>query len=152
MGALAFLVPMAAAGATIAARQMQAQQSRASSVAQVQVQQQQEVAQQRVVQAQQAAQVLQNRQQLARSLASARARAGAAGVQPDAGSAAALGAGLVQDAVDAQGASNDVFTARLAAGRASLLQPDGSMTALLRSGRQLGSLGSSTINLLDPNQ
>ncbi|MBR0677057.1 hypothetical protein GXW77_12800, partial [Roseomonas alkaliterrae] len=54
------------------------------------------------------------------------------------GSAAALAAGLRQDA--AQDAREDaaITGARLAAGRRSLLAPDGSLNSFLRAGQSLG--------------
>jgi len=147
MGALSTFLPLITAGATVVAGQRQAQQSQAASQAQLQITQQQQIAQQQVIAAQQAADTDARRLQLARNLASVRARAGASGVGADATDS--LAAGLVRDAVDTQAASNDVYDARMASGRASLLQPDGSLTAFLRSSRAFGTIGRSLLSQVE---
>jgi len=83
---------------------------------------------------------------LAGTIASARARLGAGGVQPDEGSAAALTSGLKRDAAAAQADSLAVFNARLASGRHSLLNDDGSLTPWLRAG---ATFSGALRNLLD---
>lgn len=71
---------------------------------------------------------------LAGTLAATRARLAAGGVQPDDGSAVALSAGLRRDAAAAQSDQLAMFSARLAAGRRSLLNDDGSLLPWLRTG------------------
>jgi hypothetical protein len=83
---------------------------------------------------------------LAGTIASARARLAAGGISPDEGSGAALVAGLHRDAAAAEADSEAMSTARLAAGRRSLLNPDGSLTTWLRAG---ASFGNSMRSLLD---
>ncbi len=83
---------------------------------------------------------------LAGTIASARARLAAGGVSADEGSGAALVAGLRRDAAAAGADSEALATARLAAGRRSLLNPDGSLTTWLRAG---ASFGNSIRSLLD---
>ena len=46
----------------------------------------------------------------------------------------------------AGGAEDAVYQARLGQGRASLLAPDGTLTALLRSGRTLGGIARSLLD------
>ena len=58
-----------------------------------------------------------------------------------------VGGRAVADAAEAaQGAEDATFRARMANGRASLLNPDGTLTALLQSGRGFGVIAR---NLLD---
>ena len=83
---------------------------------------------------------------MAGTLAASRARLAAGGVQPDEGSAAALTAGLRGDAAAAQSDQAAVFNARLAAGRRSLLNDDGSLTPWLRAG---ATFSGALHNLLD---
>jgi len=85
-------------------------------------------------------------QALARTIAAARARLAAGGVRPDEGSAAALAAGLRTDAAMDQGEQDALLQARLGQGRRSLLNPDGTLTAFLRSGL---TVGRAMRNLLD---
>jgi uncharacterized protein HemX len=80
------------------------------------------------------------------TIASTRARLAAGGVSPDGGSAAALTAGLRRDAAAAEADSAAVANARLASGRRSLLNDDGSLTSWLRAG---ASFGNSLRSLLD---
>ena len=58
----------------------------------------------------------------------------------------AVTAGLKGDAAAAQDAEAGVYEARLGSGRASLLAPDGTLTALLRSGRTLGGIARSLLD------
>jgi len=71
---------------------------------------------------------------LARTVAAVRARLAAGGVRPDEGSAAALTAGLRRDAETDISEQAALFESRIAQGRRSLLNPDGTLTAFLRSG------------------
>lgn len=138
MAQLASLAALAGAGISAYGQVRQAQQQRAASRAQADTVRAQQVAQDEQAAAQAAARDRERAQTLARTIASVRARLAAGGVAPDEGSAAALAAGLRQDA--AQDAAEDaaVTQARLAAGRRSLLAPDGSLTAFLRAGQSLG--------------
>lgn len=146
MAALASLATVVGAGASIYGNVRQAQQQNALNKAQVQIAQQQEAARQETLQAQQAADARQRQATLARTIATARARLAASGISPDGGSAGALTAGLTQDAAAAQDAGDTTLRARLAQGRVSLLNPDGTFTALLQSSR---SFGLAARNLLD---
>lgn len=83
---------------------------------------------------------------LAGTVAATRARLAAGGVQPDEGSAVALTSGFRRDAAAAEADSDAVFAARLAAGRRSLLNDDGSLVPWLRAG---ASFGNAVRNLLD---
>jgi hypothetical protein len=146
MAALASLATLVGAGATIYGNARQAQQQTALNKAQVQIAQQQDAARQQALLAQQAAEAQQRALALSKTIATTRARLAASGVSPDAGSAGALAAGLTQEAAAAQTADDATLRARLAQGRISLLNPDGTFTALLQSGR---TFGSATRNLLD---
>jgi hypothetical protein len=126
------------------ARQAQVQSSQARKQAEAaRVQEQARVEQATV---QQAADQRARDARLAGTLAAARARLAAGGVQPDEGSASALAAGLQRDAAAAQADSDAVYAARIAAGRRSLLNDDGSLTPWLRAGV---SFGNTLKNLLD---
>jgi hypothetical protein len=146
MGALASIATIVGAGATVYGSVRQAQASQAMNRAQAQQTQQQEAARQQALTAQQQQEAAARGQSLARTLAATRARLAANGLVPDEGSAGAVTAGLRQDAAAQQGADDATFRTRLAQGRASLLNPDGTLTALLQSGR---SLGAAARNLLD---
>jgi hypothetical protein len=138
MAALASLATLVGAGASVygTVRQVQAQQS--ANRAQAQVNQTQEAVRQDALRVQQEEQTRQRQQSLARTLATTRARLAAGGLQPDDGSGAAVTSGLRQDAAAAQSADDATYRARLAQGRSSLLSPDGTVTALLQSGRTFG--------------
>ena len=146
MAALASLATLVGAGATIYGNARQAQQQNALNKAQVQIAQQQEAARQQALLAQQQQDAQQRQLTLAKTIATTRARLAASGVAPDAGSAGALTAGLTQEAAAAQTADDATLRARLAQGRVSLLNPDGTFTALLQSGR---TFGFATRSLLD---
>jgi hypothetical protein len=146
MGALASLATVLGAGATIYGNVRQGQAQQANNRAQAQVAATQDAARQELLLAQQREQALQRRQTLARTVASARARSAASGISPADGSAAALTGGLARDAAAAQDADDATFRARLAQGRSSLLNMDGTLTTLLQAGRSFGSLAR---NLLD---
>jgi ATPase subunit of ABC transporter with duplicated ATPase domains len=146
---MAQLVPIATAlgaGATVFSTVRQAQTQSANAKAQAAAAQQQEAARQQQLAAQQAAEARAREARLEGTTASARARLAASGVSPDEGSSAALAAGLERDAAAAQADSDHLFAARLASGRRSLLNNDGSLTTWLRAG---SSFGTSLRNLLD---
>ena len=89
------------------------------------------------------------REALARTVASARARLAAGGVTPGEGSAAALVAGLEQEARARDHADAEQLLFRLAAGRSSLLDRSGSFLPFVRAGATLASsLGQSIRSLL----
>lgn len=146
MASLTSLATLVGAGATLYGNVRQAQQQHAQNKAQVQVAQQQDAARQQALLAQQQQQAQQRQATLAKTIATTRARMAAGGVAPDAGSAGALTAGLTQEAAAAQDADDATLRARLAQGRISLLNPDGTFTALLQSGR---TFGAATRSLLD---
>jgi transcription initiation factor TFIID subunit TAF12 len=146
MGALASFATLVGAGATIYGNARQAQQQNALNKAQVQIAQQQDAARQQALAAQQQQDAQQRQLTLSKTIATTRARLASSGVSPDAGSAGALTAGLAQEAAAAQTADDATLRARLAQGRISLLNPDGTFTALLQSGR---TFGFATRSLLD---
>jgi hypothetical protein len=134
MAQIAPIATVLGAGASIYGMQRQAQVQAAQARQQVaQATAQNDLRSQQLA-AQQAAEQRQRDARLAGTLAATRARLAAGGVQPDEGSAAALAAGLRRDAAAAQSDQLALFSARLAAGRRSLLNDDGSLTPWLRSG------------------
>jgi len=146
---MAQLAPIATAIGAGASLYATARQARAqSSQARAQNDQAEAQAQARTAQAavERAAETRAREARLSGTIASARARLAAGGVAPDEGSAAALTAGLQRDSAAAQSDSDQVASARLSAGRRSLLNPDGSLTTWLRAG---ASFGNSLRNLLD---
>jgi hypothetical protein len=145
MAALASVASLVGAGAGIYAQTRQAQSQAALQQAQAAQSQQAEASRQQQLVAQQSADAASRQLQLARTLASARARAGASGISADDGSAAAVTAGLTADAAAAQNASDQVYQARLSSGRASLLNPDASLTSYVRAGQSFGSAVSSLL-------
>lgn len=149
MAALAPLATLASTGFGVYAQQQQAAQARAQQRAQVEIQQQAEKARQEQLQLQQQAEARLRGERLSRTLASTRARLAAGGLSVDDGSAAAVQAGLRADAAAGQQDSDELFRARLASGRASLLNPDGSFTTVNSLLRALPSFGSSVRSLLD---
>jgi hypothetical protein len=138
MAQLASLASLAGTGLAVYGQVRQGQQQQATARAQQDNLRAQQAAQQELTAVQTAAQERERQDRLARTIAAARARLAAGGVAADDGSAAALTAGLERDA--AQDAAEDaaVTSARLAAGRRSLLTPDGSLNAFLRAGQTLG--------------
>jgi hypothetical protein len=146
MGALASIASLVGAGATLYGNVRQAQAATASNKAQTQVAQQQEAGRQQALAVQSLGDSQARALTLTRTVAATRAKAASSGLSPDEGSAGALVAGLRQDAAAAQGSDDATFRARLAQGRANLLIPDGTLNAVLRSGR---SLGAAARNLLD---
>ena len=146
MAALSSVATLVGAGATLYGNIHQAQTSNATNRAQAQIAQQQEVARQQTVQAQARESALARSQALARTLASARARMAAGGRAADEGSAGAVTTGLRQDAAATQEAEDSTFSARLAQGRRSLLNADGTLTTVLSSGRTLGTIARSLLD------
>ncbi|HWX50417.1 MAG TPA: hypothetical protein VNZ61_20395 [Roseomonas sp.] len=138
MAQLAPIATLVGTGASLygTVRQGQAQ------AAQAKAQQQQEAtslaARQQQLAAQQEAEARSRQDQLERTVASTRARLAASGVSPDQGSAAAITTGLRRDAAEAAADSNEAYTARMSAGRSSLLNSDGSLTTWLRAGNSFG--------------
>ncbi|WP_439598954.1 hypothetical protein [Falsiroseomonas sp.] len=146
---MAQLAPIAAAlsaGASIYGSVQQGQAQSANAKAQARAAQEQEKARAEQAALQQAAEARAREARLAGTLASTRARLAAGGLSPDEGSAANLTAGIERDAAAAQSDSDQLFAARLSAGRRSLLNSDGSLTSYLRAG---STFGSSLRNLLD---
>ena len=138
MAQLASLASLAGAGVSVYGQVRQAQQQRATSRVQEENLRQQQAAQQDQANVQSAAQQRQRQDSLARTIAPARARLAAGGVAPDEGSAAVLAEGLKRDAAQDLAEDAAVTSARLAAGRRSLLAPDGSLNAFLRAGQTFG--------------
>lgn len=138
MAALTSLATVAGAGATLLGVARNADAQREANRAQTQLSLQQEAARREELAAQQAASAAGRAQALERTVAAARARLAAGGIAPDDGSAEALTTGLRTTAAEAAGGDEAVLRARLARGRASLLNPDGTLTALLQSGRTFG--------------
>jgi hypothetical protein len=149
MAALAPLATLASAGVGLYAQQQSQAQARAQQRAQMDIQQQQEAARQQQIQMQQQADARARGEQLARTVAATRARLAAGGLSVDDGSAATVQEGLRADAAAGQRDSDDIFRARLASGRASLLNPDGSLTTVTSLLRALPSFGTAVRSLLD---
>lgn len=106
----------------------------------------QEAARQQQLAAQQAETQRQRADVLNRTVASARARAGASGIGANGGSTDALVAGLTRDSAEAQSVDDATYQARLSAGRRSLLDSTGNLTPFIRSAT---SFGGALRNLLD---
>ncbi|MCX8134938.1 MAG: hypothetical protein N3D18_13365 [Roseococcus sp.] len=146
MAALASLATLASAGVGLYAQQQAAQAQRAVQRAQVENQRQQEEARQQQLLLQQEAEARARREQLARTIASTRARLAAGGIPVNEGSAATVQAGLSADAAAGMRDSEALYRARMTSGRASLLNPDMSTTTLLRA---LPGFGNALRSLLD---
>jgi hypothetical protein len=138
MAQIAPIATLIGTGVSLYATQRQAQVQKSQARQQVENAQAQDDARTAQVAAQQAAEQRSRDARLAGTVAAARARLAAGGVQPDEGSSAALTAGLQRDAAAAQADSDAVFSARISAGRRSLLNDDGSLTPWLRAGRSFG--------------
>ena len=146
---MAQIVPIATvlgAGASIYGTGRQAQMQSAQARQQASDAKTQNEARAQQLAAQQAAEQRIAEARLAGTVASTRARLAAGGIQPDEGSALALTSGLRRDAAAAQSDSLAIFDARLAAGRRSLLNNDGSLTPWLRAG---ATFSGALRNLLD---
>jgi len=146
MAALGSLATLASAGVGLYTQSRAAQQSAKTQRAQVEIAQQQEVARQEQLTLQQRADQQARSEQVARTVASARARLAAGGLSSNDGSAATVAEGLRADAAAGQAESDAIFRARLSSGRASLLNPDGTLTAVLRA---VPTFGNALRNLLD---
>lgn len=146
MAALTSIASLVGAGASLYAQQQQIQRGNQAQRAQVDIAQAQEAQRQQQLALAQAAERRARQEQVARTVASARARLASGGVSPDDGSGAALTAGLRADAAASQADSDALFRARLASGRASLLNQDGSLVPLLRA---VPTFGNALRNLLD---
>lgn len=146
MAQLAPIATAIGAGASILGSVQQGQAQSANAKAQANAAREQERARAEQAALQQAAEARARDARLAGTLASTRARLAAGGISPDDGSAAALTAGIERDAAAAQADSDQIFAARLSAGRRSLLNTDGSLTSFLRAGT---TFGSTLRNLLD---
>ena len=138
MAQLAPVVTLAATGASIYAQSQEAKRQKKNAQVQQQNAQVQQDMQQQVLAAQATQNAAERQRSLDRSIASARARLAAGGVNPDEGSGAAMAAGLRTVAQEAQGADDAVYAARLAAGRKSLLDQDASLTKWVQAGHGLG--------------
>lgn len=145
MAALGSLATLASAGVGLYTQSRAAQQAAATQRAQAEIAQQQEVGRQQQLTLQQQSDHRARGEQVARTVASARARLAAGGLSANDGSAATVTEGLRADAAAGQADSDAIFRARLASGRASLLNPDGSLTAVLRS---VPTFGNALRNLL----
>lgn len=146
MAQLAPIATAIGAGVSIFNSVQQGQAQSANSKAQANAAREQQRARAEQAALQQSAEARARDARLAGTLASTRARLAAGGISPDEGSAVALTAGIERDAAAAQADSDQIFAARLSAGRRSLLNNDGSLTSFLRAGT---TFGSSLRNLLD---
>ncbi|WP_426959270.1 hypothetical protein [Muricoccus radiodurans] len=145
MAALAPIATIAATGVSLyAANEQRNAQKKAARVqqenAQIRVENQQaaQEQQQQVLAAQAAADNAQRQRALARSVASARARLGASGINPNTGSAAALTEGLRTASAVAQNEDDAVYAARMANGRRSLLVADPTYASTLQAWARAG--------------
>jgi hypothetical protein len=145
MASITSLATLATAGVGIYAQTRAAQQQKAMQRAQVALSQQQEVPRQQQLTLQQQAEMRARGEQVARTIAAARARLAGAGLPANDGSAASVTEGLRADAAAGQAEDEALFRSRLAAGRASLLNPDASLTGVLLA---VPSFGIAVRNLL----
>lgn len=146
MAALASIATLVGAGASIYAQNRSQQAQKATQLAQAQVNQAAEGQRQQELIAQQQTDQRARALQLARSVATTRARLAASGVSADDGSGAAITTGLAADAAASAQDSDAAFRARLTSGRASLLNQDTSFTGFTRAS---ASIGGALRNLLD---
>lgn len=146
MAALSSLATLASTGVGLYAQNRSAQQQAATQRAQAEITRQQDAARQQQLTLQQQAEARARGEQVARTVASARARLAGGGLAVNDGSAAAVSQGLRADAAAGQADSDALFRARLSSGRASLLNPDASLTSVLRA---IPSFGNAVRNLLD---
>ncbi|MBY0335679.1 MAG: hypothetical protein K2X11_03655 [Acetobacteraceae bacterium] len=147
MAALTSIASLVGAGAGLYAQVEQMRRTEANQRAQAEAARIQDTQRREQLTLQQQADARARGEQLARTVAAARARIAAGGRAVEDGSAAAVTAGLRTDAAAAQSDSDALFRARLAAGRPSLLQPDGSLTPGLI--RAVPSFGNALRNLLE---
>jgi hypothetical protein len=146
MAALSSLATLASAGVGLYAQNRTSQQQAGNQRAQAEVNRQQEVVRQQQLTLQQQAEARARGEQVARTVASARARLAGSGLAVNEGSAASVTQGLRADAAAGQADSDAIFRARLSSGRASLLNPDATLTNVLRA---IPSFGNAARNLLD---
>lgn len=146
MAALTSLATLAGAGASLYAQNRAQQGQKAMQRAQLDIAQQGEQGRQQQLVLQQGSDTRTRQEQLARTIASTRARLAAGGLAVDDGSAAAVTAGLARDAAAGAADSDALFRARLSSGRASLLNPDETLSNALRA---LPTLGGAVRSLLD---
>ena len=146
MAQLAPVVTLAATGASIYAQSQQAARQKKNAQAQQANALQQQQAQQQILTVQAAQNTAERQAQLERSIASARARLAAGGVDPNDGSSAALVAGLRSTAAAEQNSDDATYAARLTAGRKSLLDQDASMTSWARAAQGLGRVATSLLD------
>ena len=146
MAALASIATLVGAGASIFAQNRNQQAQQATQLAQAQANQAAEGQRQQQLAVQQQTDQRARAAQLARTVATTRARLAASGVSPDDSSGRAITTGLAADAAAANQDSDTAFRARLASGRASLLNQDTSFTGFTRAA---GSIGGALRNLLD---
>jgi len=138
MAQLAPIVTLAATGASIYAQSAEAKRQKKNAQIQQQNAQLQQEAQQQVLAVQATQDTAQRQRALERSVASARARLAAGGINPGEGSAAALANGLRSAAREAQDADDATYAARLSAGRKSLLDQDSSLRNWVQAGQGVG--------------
>ena len=146
MAALASIATLVGAGASIYAQNRNLEAQKATQLAQAQANQQVEGQRQQQLAAQQQVDQRDRALQLARTVATTRARLAASGISADDGSGAAITTGLAADAAASAQDSDAAFRARLASGRASLLNQDTSFTGFTRAS---ASIGGALRNLLD---
>ncbi|WP_376095429.1 hypothetical protein ACE7GA_03040 [Roseomonas sp. CCTCC AB2023176] len=162
MAQLAPIVTLAATGASLYAANQQASKQKKVAAERARVQdanaviqadnQAAQVAQQNaVLAAQQNAENAGRQRNLARTIAAARARLGASGIDPDEGSAAAVAKGLRAATAEAQSLDDTTYAARVSRGRQSLLSPDLSLQpSMIRAYADAGrSVASGLRSLLD---
>jgi len=138
MAQLLPVVTLAATGASIYAQTQAASRAKKNAEATHQNAAVQQETQRTVLEAQARQSAAERARGLDRTLAAARARLAAGGVDPDEGSGAAMAAGLRAAAREAQDTDDTVYAARLSANRRSLLDQDTSLTNWVRAGQGLG--------------
>ncbi len=146
MAALSSLATLASAGVGLYAQNRTTQQQSANQRAQAEVARQQDAARQQQLTLQQQAEARARGEQVARTVAAARARLAGGGLAVNDGSAASITQGLRADAAASQADSDAIFRTRITSGRASLLNPDATLTNVLRA---VPSFGNALRNLLD---
>lgn len=138
MAQLASLATLIGAGVSTYANIRQGQQMEAYRKAREREIAAQEAARRQEQQMEQQSKARERAERLRRTIAAARTRLAAGGVNPDEGSGAALTQGLARDAAAAQAEDDAVYALRLSTGRSSLLRPDGPLNAYLRAGQSFG--------------
>lgn len=146
MAALTSIATLVGAGASLYAQNRNQQATYATQLAQAQANQAVEAQRQKELIAQQQQDQRDRGLLLARTVASTRARLASSGVAVDDGSGAAITTGLAADAAASAQSSDAIFRARLAEGRASLLNPNATVTGFTRAST---SIGGALRNLLD---